>query len=145
MSNLLRNYIGIVFSLFLFAILLSFIIPITSLSEGMMGVHLERKAMRNDLLAQREIMFYSNKYLTGDDLMMAAEKYGRTLDIRVDLGTNRGNQVLTIDEWAVSSQNYNVSQLRKFLGSTALGEFHSTLLRDSSGTISGISFEYVGS
>jgi hypothetical protein len=130
--------------LFIFVLILTLILFLGSQARSLQDIDNQKEAFRHDLSEKRELFFYDHKLLTGDDIVVAAKKYNKLYDMKIQLGEVGGSSwynnptgVLTKDS---SDLLWGEDNIRSALAKNITKHYRSSLEKDYYGNITSIVF-----
>ena len=136
----IRDALLVSLHLILISALLGLVFFLGVVGKNLTSITQEKELVTETMLAYREMSFYDNTKVTGDDVLIAVKSYTQAYNIKIELG-GVGNNVFidlkkndTLAKWSLDSvradMNHNVSR-----------GYRSTLTWDEYGMVSGITFK----
>lgn len=142
MTRNIQEALKIVMELMVFGV----VVLLVSLSVNMSNTVNSRRIAKQDLTVEmkKQSMLYSydDKIVVGDDIIMLAYKYAKTLNISIQVGGS-GSDIwfeLTSDSL---DEEWDARYIKEQLGDGIAIEYHSTLERDLNGNVTGVIFACV--
>lgn len=142
MTRNIQEALKIVMELMVFGV----VVLLVSLSVNMSNTVNSRRIAKQDLTVEmkKQSMLYSydDKIVVGDDIIMLAYKYAKTLNIKVQVGGSGNWDEKSWINLNADSEDYmwDVKYIKEKLGDGIALEYNSILERDLNGNVTGVTF-----
>lgn len=111
----------------MFGVFLSIVMFASQSTMQLFRIEQERRDIRNEIAALRELYEYKDRTVTGDDVLLAVKKYTRLYQIEIELGeVGSGNWLVLTDR--STDEEWNVENIRKRMGDNVYNTYKSELV-----------------
>lgn len=147
MSDLVREYIDIVMEILLAALIIAVIVALNFLSRQAYSTFVFNKTAVGELETTAEFYEYTNRTVTGSDVIDVIQKYARvyTFEVQLDTGDtyefsyNGEGKINPVTGERYGDQIWSMEFLSQLFGTAIYDRFDSTLLKQNDCVI-GIKF-----
>ena len=137
MDDILKGYMSTIISLILFSLLLSFIVYLAVSTNDLRNIKDAKVQLSQEMQDYRQLYFYNNRTLTGDDVLLAVKKYTGVYNMSIQTMNGGRITLLTSDpeSW------WSLDNVRRLMGDSVYRHYVSNLVIDEYGVITGMSFD----
>ena len=143
MSDLVREYIDIVMEILLAALIIAVIVALNFLSRQAYSTFVFNKTAVGELETTAEFYEYTNRTVTGSDVIDVIQKYARvyTFEVQLDTGDSYYGEgkINPVTGERYGDQIWSMEFLSQLFGTAIYDRFDSTLLKQNDCVI-GIKF-----
>lgn len=135
----------VMLELIVFTALISTIAFLSGQAREMQSSEIQKQDLRTELSNKRELYFYDNKVLTGNDVLVAVRKYTKVYNMRIQLGATGGTNWYNAPEGLSVDSDDSVWEIDRIRDQLSIygnlnHKYRSTLEREDSGYVSTLVF-----
>lgn len=136
MDDAVKGYMGVVISLILFSLVLTFTAYLGISAKQITGIKADRDHLNAELKEYRQLYSYNGMTLTGDDVLIAVKRYTRVYNMYIETN-HRG----VIEIKASDPESFwSLDNIRRLMGDNVYQQYVSSLIEDEYKTVTGIRF-----